>query len=114
MVKKITDYIKSDVVFDDVEKVDKETLVGKNIVVKAYATREGDNGKFCIALLDVEGKTVKVTFSSIILDKLNQAALGIGIDDELKNKFGEYHFLEPVSGTLVYRKGKKNKYYDLE
>tara|TARA_Y100000296_G_scaffold87211_1_gene130616 strand:- start:810 stop:1148 length:339 start_codon:yes stop_codon:yes gene_type:complete len=109
----IGDIVKSEPVFPDSESVKSESLVGKELSIKAMSEREGDKGQFLIVLATVEGKEISFSCGGVaVVGKLRQ------VKDHFKleaDDSGVFTFPETVEVTFVERKSQGGRnYYDLE
>lgn len=99
-VKTLKDVLpEREALYPDADRVESSALMGKIFVLKEATELDGKHGKFNVALLEVDGKTVSTAFGSkVVNDRINQ------IRDNL-----------PVKCTMVEKKSKEGRvYYDLE
>lgn len=85
--------------YPDTERVESAALMGKEFVLKEAKELDGQHGKFNVALIEVDGKTMSTAFGS----KVVNARIS-----EVRDKL-------PVKCKMVEKKSKEGRvYYDLE
>ena len=103
-------------VFEGIDKIQKEDIVGQEIKVLGFAKMTSENGDFSIGLIEVNGKTMTTTFSNMITERLESALEKVGRDDS-KGNDKEIYFKDAIEGKLTLKESQKNanrKFYMLE
>jgi len=115
-MKKITEAAPFVKVFDGTESIKKDQIVDKEIEIIAYSIKNGNDGKFAVALIKVDDKEYTTTFSEILIPRLETALENVG-EDGSKGNESELYFTETIGATLKLKESLKNKnrtYWDLE
>lgn len=102
-------------VFEDVERVDVETLINKDLALLSIARRSGSDGDFLIFKARLMDKNKPVSFtcgSKVILEKIKLVCKHFKI--ELGESGDPLDFPEAILGKLVSIKSQKSRhnYYD--
>jgi len=85
--------------YPDADRIESSALIGNEFILKEATELDGKHGRFNVALIEYEGKTVSTAFGSkVVNDRINQ------IRDNL-----------PVRCKMIEKKSKEGRvYYDLE
>ena len=116
MTKNISEAAPFVKVFDGVESIKKDQIKDTDIEILAYSIKNGTDGKFAVALIEVDEKQYTTTFSEILIPRLETALESVG-EDGSKGNESEMYFTEAIGAKLVSKESLKNKnrnYWDLE
>lgn len=104
---------KKEPVFEGVEQVKTEDILGEKLEIEAYKIMQGDTGDFAVIKAKHGKKTVSFSNGgSVIIDKLERTADYFNIED----KDDVVVFPEPVICKIVKVKSKETgqSYYNFE
>ena len=111
---KISEIVKNEPAYPDADFVKVDTLIGKNLVIKGFAERQGEKGKFFVINADVDGNDTAFSCGGkVIVEKLESSKESFKLESDDNNVV---KFPETVEGKLIYPQTKDgiNNYYDLE
>ena len=114
MTKNISEAAPFVKVFDGVESIKKDQIKDTDIEILAYSIKNGTDGKFAVALIEVDKKQYTTTFSEILISRLETALENVG-EDGSKGNESEFYFTEAIGAKLVMKDSNKSKfsYWDL-
>lgn len=94
--------------FEGAEKIEKKDVVGKQLIVEAYAELTGDDGRFGVIKFIYDGKTYSTSINEMMLDRVLDASNKVGVDAE-KSTQKEKVLAQTIEVTIVEKQSEKNK-----
>lgn len=91
---------------------EKKTILDKPMKLKAFAVRQGNDGRFGVLLANDGTEEYVFSISNMLLERMEKALRAVG-RKESENQ-DEFWFNEEISASLVQQKSASGRtYYDL-